>query len=105
MVTLDKNRALTRVTCAGIVDADDYDPDDIAILGQHGVSVLPVSEIENLVLLPAVSRAIVESEGFVGTELEAKLAGIKYAVFQSLNSASAVEAVVARYAGVASTGC
>ena len=97
VVTLRQNRALTRVTCAGIVDADDYQPDDIAILGQYSVSVLPVSEIENLVLLPAVSRAIIESEGYVGTEVEDKLAGIKDAVFQGLNSPAAVEAVVVRY--------
>ena len=97
VVTLRQNRVLTRVTCACIVDADDYQPDDIAILGQYGVSVLPVSEIENLVLPPAVSRAIAESEGYGDQELEDRLTGLKDAVFQSLNSAAAVEAVVVRY--------
>jgi hypothetical protein len=97
VVTMRRHSALTRVTCSGIVDADDYQPEDIAILGQYGVAVLPVSEIENLVLLPEVSRAIAESEGYNGTELEAKLKGVKDAVFQSLNSAAAVEDVVVRY--------
>ena len=98
VVTMRRHSALTRVTCSGIVDADDYQPEDIAILGQYGVAVLPVSEIEDLVLLPEVSRAIAESEGYNGTELEAKLKGVKDAVFQSLSSAAAIEGVVVRYA-------
>jgi hypothetical protein len=97
VVTMRRNAALTRVTCAGIVDADDYQPDDIALLAQYGVSILTVSEIENLVLLPAISRAIAESEGYKDEELEVKLEGLKNAVLQSLNSAAAVEAVVVRY--------
>ena len=97
VVTMRRNANLTRVTCSGIVDADDYQPEDVANLEECGVSILPVSEIENLVLLPDVSRAIIESEGYVGEELEAKLEGVKNAVFQSLNSAAAVEAVVVRY--------
>jgi hypothetical protein len=97
VVTMRRHSALTRVTCSGIVDADDYQPEDIAILGQYGVAVLPVSEVENLVLLPEVSRAIAESEGYSSTELEAKLKGVNDAVFQSLNSAAAVEGVVVRY--------
>jgi AAA domain, putative AbiEii toxin, Type IV TA system len=97
VVTMRRNSALTRVTCSGIVDADDYQPNDIAILQQCGVAVLPVSEIENLILLPAVSRAIALSEGYEGAELEGKLSALESAIFQSLNSAAAVEAVVARY--------
>ena len=97
VVTMRRNSALTRVTCSGIVDADDYQPDDIALLGHYGVSVLTVSEIENLVLLPAVSRAIAESEGYRGEQLEAKLKDLRDAVFQSLDSPAAVEAVVVRY--------
>jgi ABC-type branched-subunit amino acid transport system ATPase component len=97
VVTMRRNAALTRITCSGIVDADDYQPEDIALLGQSGVAVLPVSEIENLVLLPAVSRAIAESEGYKGTELEDKLKNVKDAVFLTLNSAAAVETVVVRY--------
>jgi ABC-type branched-subunit amino acid transport system ATPase component len=97
VVTMRRNSALTRVTCSSVVDADDYQPDDIANLRQFGVAVLPVSEIENLILLPAVSRAIAVSEGYEGAELEAKLEELQNAIFQSLNSSAAIEAVVARY--------
>jgi energy-coupling factor transporter ATP-binding protein EcfA2 len=97
VVTMRRNNALTRVTCSGIVDADDYQADDVAYLQQCGVVVLPVSEIENIILLPDVSRAIAETEGHQGSELETKLRDLGSAIFQSLNSAAAVEAVVVRY--------
>jgi len=92
-----RNRELTRVTCSGIVDADDYEDDDVTYLDNLGIAVLPVSEIENIFLLPAVSRAIVEIEGYVGAELEDRLNQLKVAIFATLNSAQAVDEVVARY--------
>ncbi|POR49332.1 AAA family ATPase [Bosea psychrotolerans] len=58
VVTMRTNQAFTRVSCSGLVDADDYDNADVTKLGSLGVGVLPVSEIENLVVLPSVSRAI-----------------------------------------------
>ncbi len=70
VVTMRANDQLTRVTCSGIVDADDYAPDEIAYLGTKGVAVLPVSEIENLFLLPAVLDSIAATEGYVGAALD-----------------------------------
>ena len=92
-----RNEALTRVTCSGIVDADDYHEDEIAYLGDLGVAVLPVSEIENIVLLPAVSRAIAENEGYAGEDLETRLNELKTAIFESLDSAALIDEVVTRY--------
>jgi energy-coupling factor transporter ATP-binding protein EcfA2 len=97
VVTMRRNQELTRVTCSGIVDADDYEPDDVDYLRRLGVAVLPVSEIENIILLPSVSRAIAESEGYMGIDLERRLNALKAAIFQSLNSAEAIDAVVTRY--------
>jgi energy-coupling factor transporter ATP-binding protein EcfA2 len=97
VVTMRRNKALTRITCSGIVDADDYDEDDIAHLGRLGIAVLPVSEIENVILLPAVSRAIAESEGYGGAELEECLTDLRTAAFDTLAAKSAVDAVVTRY--------
>ncbi|WP_245490718.1 AAA family ATPase, partial [Mesorhizobium sp. M7A.F.Ca.CA.001.10.2.1] len=48
VVTMRANADLTRVTCSGIVDADDYSGPEIANLARLGVAVLPVSEIENV---------------------------------------------------------
>ena len=62
-----------------------------------GVAALPVSEIENLVLLPDISRAIAEHEGLVGDELEMRLSGLRDAVFEAVSSPAAMDAVVTRY--------
>ncbi len=97
VVTMRRNRELTRVTCSGIVDADDYEADDVANLGRLGIAVLPVSEIENIILLPAVSRAIAVSEGYEGAELEDRLNALKTAIFKTLSCDRAIDSVVARY--------
>ena len=97
VVTMRNNQSLTRVTCSGIVDADDYDAHDIAYLSSLGVAILPVSEIENIILLPSVSQTIAESEGHVGPDLVASLAALKTDIFNTLQSGAAIEVVVARY--------
>jgi hypothetical protein len=97
VVSMRQNAQLTRVTCSGIVDADGYEPEDIRYLNELGIAVLSVSEIENLILLPAVSRVIARREGYQGQELENRLAALMTAVFDTLNSEAAIDAVVARY--------
>jgi hypothetical protein len=79
------------------VDADDYDANDAMVLENLGVAILPVSEIENLVLLPDVSRAILDHDGFSGAELQGRLDEIKKKVFESLENNTAVEDVVLRH--------
>lgn len=97
VVTMRRNKAFTRVTCSGIVDADDYQAEEVAHLADLGVAVLPVSEIENIILLPAVSRAIAESEGYESADLETRLNELKKAIFESLDSAALIDEVVTRY--------
>ncbi len=97
VVTMRANAQLTRVTCAGVVDADDYTAEEIQYLNGLGVFPLPVSEMENLILLPEVSRAIAQLEGFGGTELEQQLSNLKTAIFGTLQSQAAIDDVVVRY--------
>jgi hypothetical protein len=97
VVTMRRNQDLTRVTCSGIVDADDYERADVDYLNQLGVAALTVSEIENIILLPEVSKAIAESEGYVGADLDTRLNNLKTEIFGTLNSAAAIDAVVSRY--------
>jgi AAA domain, putative AbiEii toxin, Type IV TA system len=97
VVTMRRNKEFTRVTCAGIVDADGYDPAEVEHLLKLGVVTLPVSEIENVLLLPPVSRAIGESEAFEGLELVKRLEALKADIFETLSSVDAIEKVVARY--------
>ncbi|RWE24141.1 MAG: ABC transporter ATP-binding protein [Mesorhizobium sp.] len=93
VVTLRANAALTRVTCSGIVDADDYSDEEVGNLGRLGVQVLPVAEIENLFLLPDVATAIAHQEGYRGEELDHRVAAFQQAVFASVTEASKVSAV------------
>lgn len=97
VVTMRRNASLTRITCSGIVDADDYSQEDQEYLKNLGIATLPVSEIENLILLPNVSSVIAQSEGHTGAELYKKLNNLAEAIFDSLNSARAIEKVVTRY--------
>jgi energy-coupling factor transporter ATP-binding protein EcfA2 len=97
VVTMRKNVELTRVTCSGIVDADDYEADDKAYFADLGIATLPVSEIENMILLPDVSRAVAMAEGYDGAELMEQLSRLSHAVFETVDSAEKIEEVVVRY--------
>ncbi|MCJ8296201.1 MAG: AAA family ATPase [Colwellia sp.] len=97
VVTMRRNANLTRVQCSGIVDADDYNDEDVQYLANLGIATLPVSEIENIILMPNVSKAIAENEGHSGSELNEKLIALSEAIFSSLSSERAIESVVVRY--------
>lgn len=97
VVTMRRNENLTRVTCTGIVDADDYSQEDKDYLMRLGIATLPVSEIENLILLPNISRLIAQNEGYTGSELETNVTNLADAIFESLNRDRTLEKVVTRY--------
>lgn len=97
VVTMRHNAAFTRVQCAGLVDADGHNEDDRATLGDKGIQILPVSEIENLLLLPRVSRAILEMNDLDGSELEGKLDTLKTAILADASDEKNVNEVVLSY--------
>lgn len=94
---MQQTRSLTRITCAGIVDADARDDNNKAHLRKLGISVLPVSEIENIFLLPDVSRAIGQTEDYDEHELEDKLQKLKQKVFDSARESRKIKEAVARF--------
>ncbi|HGY9617668.1 AAA family ATPase [Vibrio harveyi] len=96
VVTMRQNSELTRVLCSGIVDADDYSSDDIEYLDGLGIKVIPVSEVENIFLLPSVSRAILELEGYSGVELTSKHNLYCTSILKSINDKQ-IEDVVLRH--------
>ena len=81
VASMRTNAALTRVTCHGIVDGDHRSADDIDYLRGLGVMVLPVAELENVFLLPEVSRAIAAHEGHEDGGLNDRLNALRKAVF------------------------
>ena len=91
-----ENAALTRVTCHGIVDGDHRSANEVQHLQSLGVEVLPVAEIENVVLLPEVGRAIATHEGYKGEALDECLRGLREAVFGLLESPDEKDAAVIR---------
>lgn len=97
VATMRNNASLTRITCAGIVDADDYSEEDKQRLAEFGVATLPVAEIENLFLLPDLASAILEEEKFQGRELQARLDALKSDIFAEVQKPGALEAAVLRY--------
>ncbi|WP_236394168.1 AAA family ATPase, partial [Pseudomonas gessardii] len=97
VVTLRANNAFTRITCAGIIDADGYEADDIAHFAQRGVAVLPVSEIENLFLLPDVTREIAMGEHLAPEEVDSRIAALHDDLLTMAGQPPAIEQVVRMY--------
>jgi hypothetical protein len=54
--------ALHWLDAKGLIDADHRSPEDVAALGAQNVHVLPVAEVENLLLLPEVFAALAEAQ-------------------------------------------
>ena len=96
-VTMRSNASLSRVKCCGIVDADNYDQSDSDYLAKRNVAILPVSEIENIVLLPEVGRAILRVEGYKNKEIDKELNKLVDAVLEKVNSSGVMETLCVRY--------
>ncbi len=97
VVTLRANAAFTRIRCAGIVDADDFDASDADHLRRLSIFVLPVSEIENLFLLPEISREIARTEHLNDAEVEERLAALANDILGIANQPEIIEPIVRRY--------
>ena len=71
---------------------------EIEYLRSRDVHVLPVAEIENLFLLPDVSRAIASIEGYDGDTLTACLDKLRDAAFGLVSSRANLDRAVLRWA-------
>ncbi|MGJ0512606.1 DUF4435 domain-containing protein [Methylocystis sp.] len=76
------NPNLHRLSVHGIVDADGRDTAQTAYLRERGVYVLPVAEVENLLLLPAVFNQIASALHYTGSEVEELLADLVSSVIE-----------------------
>ncbi|MFO6463976.1 AAA family ATPase [Jannaschia sp. KMU-145] len=97
VVSMRANASLTRVTCSGIVDGDDYSVEDVTYFEGLGIKIIPVSEVENLIALPVVCSAIAESDGFTGADLQRKLDDISDEIIGLLDSDEKIDKVVTRH--------
>jgi energy-coupling factor transporter ATP-binding protein EcfA2 len=97
VTTMRANAAFTRIQCAGIVDADDYDAADTARFQELGVTVLPVSEIENLFLLPEISRQIAVAEHLTADDIETRIEELRNEILAVAAKPEVIESVVRRH--------
>lgn len=95
--TLTANAKLNRLHCSGIVDGDGCEGSDREVLASIGVHALSVSEVENIFLLPEVVRAIAQSEGFQGADLNNVLANLEVKILEYVGDPEKVENVVMRH--------
>lgn len=95
--TMRNNAELTRVTCSGLIDSDGRDKEERAHLKELGIATLPVSEIENIFLLPDVSEAIAEHEGLTDPELDTRLKELATDIFGYVDTPEKIEAIVVRH--------
>jgi ABC-type cobalamin/Fe3+-siderophores transport system ATPase subunit len=97
VVSMRNNAALTRVHCTGIIDRDGRTPDRVEYLRELGIEVLPVSEIENVFLLPEVVRAIAMAENMEEPEISQRIHSLTAAVAAQILHSDNLERAVGRY--------
>lgn len=86
---------LHHIGCAGLVDADGRTDDEADYLESKGVYRLPVSEVENVLLLPSVFQALALALKFTQAEAAAKLLALKAYVFHQ--AANQIDEICLRY--------
>lgn len=84
VATFARRTELHRVGCAGLVDFDSRSEDEVADLASGGVHVLPVSEVENLLLLPDVFLALAAAQRFESVDAQAKLDLLRRSVLDTI---------------------
>jgi energy-coupling factor transporter ATP-binding protein EcfA2 len=86
---------LHRVGCAGLVDADGRTDEEAAQLESKGIYRLPVSEVENLLLIPSVFLGLARALKFTDRDSEARLEALMERVFEK--AAADLDQVSLRY--------
>jgi ABC-type branched-subunit amino acid transport system ATPase component len=79
-------KELHRVGCAGIIDSDGRSVQESQYLAQKSVYTLPVSEVENLLLLPAVFKELAMALAFDEAEATQKLNDLRARVISLASS-------------------
>jgi hypothetical protein len=81
VTSFNNHSTLHRIGCAGVIDADDRKVDETVDLAKRGIHSLPVSEVENLLLLPDVVIALAVLLGCSASEAQQRLQAIQAMVF------------------------
>lgn len=95
--TLRNNSHLAHVHCAGIVDADGYSSEEAQEFARPGISVLPVAELENIFLLPNVSREIASAAHFDSIQATERLDALANDIFTFAQTAGVLDSASKRH--------
>ncbi|MDO4761515.1 MAG: AAA family ATPase [Corynebacterium sp.] len=95
--TLKKHQSFTRITCAGIIDRDYRTDKEIDYLKKKNIFTLPVSEIENVFLMPNVWRAVAELHNFTGTLLEDNLSQLTEKICSQIDHEAKIQQFAIKY--------
>ena len=83
-----ENGQLHHLSCAGIVDLDGRTPAQVKALEKKGVKALPVSEVENILLLPPVFKEVAKAFHFSAEELDAKVTALEAVICEQASSSA-----------------
>lgn len=72
--------------CKGVIDRDGRTDEECIALGNADIIVLPVSEIENLLLLPNIWRQVLISRAYTGEELNEKIGETEDFIFNQAST-------------------
>ena len=86
---------LHRVGCAGLVDGDGRSSSETAYLEATGVYCLPVSEVENLLILPRVFLALAKALQFSDGDAQSRLNALR--TFVLTQATQQMDAICIRY--------
>lgn len=86
---------LHRVGSAGLIDADGRTSEEAAYLESKGIYCLPVSEVENLLLLPNVFLALAKALKFSDQDAQSRLATLRTFVLEQ--GSQQLDAICLRY--------
>lgn len=88
VASFHENEQLHHLSCAGIIDLDGRTAAQVKALEKKGVKALPVSEVENILLLPPVFREVAKAFHFSAEELDGKVAALEKVICEQASSSA-----------------
>ncbi len=97
VITMNKHKNMNWHNCAGIIDRDDRELYEQNYLKDNRIGVLPVAIIENLFLLPDISKEIAIYENYEEEELSNRLQQLKCAIFSQARKPGIQNSIIEKY--------
>ncbi len=86
-----------RLRCAGIIDADDLSSEESEKLHNNSIYPLNVSEVENILALPDICKAIAKAMKYNDNEANSIIQEVKQKIFEEVNNPELLSKAAMRY--------